>query len=90
MWFSEYLRRVREPSHRHYVRASELKAAAMDWTDVLAIDEENARARLAAEILARAAEYSTDPRERAFVHQVCGYRATFLNYKRHLTAEGLN
>ena len=43
--------RVREPSLRHYVRAKELKAAGMDWTAVLAAEDENKRARLAAEIL---------------------------------------
>ena len=26
---------------RHYVRAKELKAAGMDWTDVLAAEDEN-------------------------------------------------
>ena len=33
-WFAKNLHRVREPSMRHYVRARELKAAGMDWTDV--------------------------------------------------------
>src|SRR5262249_24355853 len=35
-WFSANLHRVREPSQRHYARAKELKAAGMDWTQVLA------------------------------------------------------
>ncbi len=35
-WFGNNLHRVREPSLRHYVRARELKAAGMDWTEVLA------------------------------------------------------
>ena len=50
-WFAANLHRVREPSLRHYVRAKELKAAGMDWTEVLAAEDENPRARLAAEIL---------------------------------------
>ena len=50
-WFAANLHRVREPSLRHYVRAKELKAAGMDWTDVLAVEEENPRARLATELL---------------------------------------
>ena len=33
-WFAANLHRVREPSLRHYVRARELKAAGMDWTEV--------------------------------------------------------
>ena len=51
-WFAANLHRVREPSLRHYVRAKELKAAGMDWTEVLAAEAENKRARLAAELLA--------------------------------------
>ena len=50
-WFTANLHRVREPSLRHYVRAKELKAAGMDWTEVLAAEDENPRARLAAEPL---------------------------------------
>ena len=51
-WFAANLHRVREPSMRHYVRAKELKAAGMDWTAVLAVEAENKRERLAAELLA--------------------------------------
>jgi len=40
---------------RHYVRARELKAAGMDWAEVLAAQAEYPRARLAAELLASAA-----------------------------------
>ena len=40
-WFAANLHRVREPSLRHYVRARELKAAGMDWTEVLATEAEN-------------------------------------------------
>jgi len=47
-WFAANLHRVREPSLRHYVRARELKAAGMDWTEVLATEAENPRARLEA------------------------------------------
>src|SRR5262249_38704033 len=50
-WFGSNLHRVSEPSLRLYVRARELKAAGMDWTEVLALEAENHRARLAAEIL---------------------------------------
>jgi hypothetical protein len=73
---------VREPSQRHYTRAKELKAAGMDWTQVLAEEAENRRARLAAEILASAAYASTAERVRAFVEQGGGCRATFFNYRR--------
>src|SRR4051795_6150357 len=58
-WFAANLHRVREPSLRHYVRAKELKAARMDWTEVLAAEAENPRARLVSELLASAAYDST-------------------------------
>ena len=69
---------------RHYVRAKELKAAGMNWTDVLAIEDENPRARLAAELLASNAHGSTAERVKAFVEQGGGCRATFFNYRRKL------
>ena len=83
-WFAANLHRVREPSPRHYVRARELKAAGMDWTGILAAEEENARARLAAELLASDAHGSTAERVKAFVEQGGGCRATFFNYRRKL------
>ena len=83
-WFASNLHRVREPSLRHYVRAKELKAAGMDWTQVLAAEDENPRARLAAELLASTTYGSTTARVRAFVEQGGGCRATFFNYRRKL------
>ena len=71
-WFAANLHRVREPSLRHYVRARELKAAGMDWTEVLADEPENPRARLAAELLASTAYESTTERVEAFVAQGVG------------------
>ena len=87
-WFAANLHRVREPSMRHYVRAKELKAAGMDWTEVLASEAENRRARLAGELLASAAYSSTAARVQAFVAQGGGCRATFFNYRRKLAAGG--
>lgn len=87
-WFAENVHRVREPSMRHYVRAKELKAAGMDWTEVLANENENPRARLAAELLANGAYDSTAARAKAFVDQGGGCRATFFNYRRRLVASG--
>jgi CubicO group peptidase (beta-lactamase class C family) len=81
-WFAANLHRVREPSMRHYVRARELKAAGMDWTDVLAAEAGNKRARLAAELLASDAYASTASQVKAFVDQGGGCRATFFNYRR--------
>jgi hypothetical protein len=86
-WFGHNLDRVREPSLRHYVRAKELKAAGMDWTDVLADDAENPRARLAAALLANEAYSSTAQRAQAFIDQGGGCRATFFNYRGRLMGE---
>src|SRR4051794_27788958 len=83
-WFAANLHRVREPSLRHYVRARELKAAGMDWTEVLAAEAENPRARLAAELLASTTYGSTSARGQAFIEQGGGCRATFFNYRRKL------
>jgi len=83
-WFAANLHRVREPSLRHYVRAKELKAAGMDWTEVLAAEDENPRSRLVTEILASPAYDSTAARVKAFVEQQGGCRATFFNYQRRL------
>ena len=83
-WFGANLHRVREPSLRHYVRARELKAAGMDWTEVLAAEDGNRRAGLAAELLASDAYGSTAERVEAFVEQGGGCRATFFNYRRYL------
>jgi hypothetical protein len=83
-WFARNLHRVREPSLRHYMRARELKAAGMDWTEVLAAESENRRARLVRELLDSAAYASTAERVKAFVGQGGGCRATFFNYRRKL------
>ncbi len=83
-WFGANLHRIGEPSFRYYVRAGELKAAGMDWTEVLAAEAENLRARLAAEILASSYYRTTMDRVRAFVAQGGGCRATFFNYRRRL------
>src|SRR3954454_12691216 len=66
-WFAANLHRVREPSLRHYVRAKELKAAKMDWTQVLAQEAENPRARLVAELLKSTVYVSTAARVQAFI-----------------------
>jgi hypothetical protein len=83
-WFAANLHRVHEPSMRNYVRAKELKAAGMDWTEVLAVAAENKRERLAAELLATDAYRSTAERVQALVKQGGGCRATFFNYRRKL------
>jgi hypothetical protein len=86
-WLGANLHRVREPSLRHNVRAAELKAAGLDWTEVLAVEPDNPRARLAAELLASEAHLGNNARARAFVTQGGGCRATFFNYRRRLVGD---
>jgi hypothetical protein len=64
------------------VRARELKAAGLAWTEVPAVDAESRWARLAAEILSSSSYRSTGEMVRAFVQQGGGCRATFFNYRR--------
>ena len=59
---------------RQDVRARELKAAGMDWTDLLAVEAENKRARLAAGLLASDAYGSTAERIEAFKQKAGGCR----------------
>ena len=58
----------------------------MDWTEVLAAEDENPRSRLVTELLASPAYDSTAARVKAFVQQGGGCRATFFNYQRRLGA----
>jgi hypothetical protein len=87
-WFGKNLHRMVAPSFRHYVRAGELKAAGMVWTEVLEPEEDNDRARLAAEILASDAYRTTMDKVRAFVQRGGGCRATYFNHVRRLNGEG--
>jgi hypothetical protein len=87
-WFGKNLHRMVQPSFRHYVRAGELKAAGMVWTEVLELEEDNGRARLAAEILASDIYQTTMDKVRAFVHRGGGCRATYFNHVRRLNGEG--
>ena len=87
-WFAANLHRVRQPSLRHYVRARELKAAGMDWTDILGTAAENSRARLAVEILASPAYEGMEAKAAEFVARGGGCRATFFNYRRKIAGYG--
>ena len=57
----------------------------MDWTAVLAAEDENKRARLAAEILESTEYASTAARVAAFIAKGGGCRATFFNHRRKLS-----
>ena len=59
----------------------------MDWTEVLDLEADNRRARLAAEILASDVYQSTMDKVRAFVQRGGGCRATFFNYRCRLNGD---
>ncbi len=82
-WFGKNLHRVRDPSLRYYMRARELEAAGVDWTDVLAVGDGNRR-ELAASLLESNGFGSPADRVKAFVAQGGGCRATLFNYRRKL------
>jgi len=83
-WFEANLHRLHELSLRQYVRASELKAAGMDWTEVIARDSDNPRLRLTTQLLKDPAYQSTGARVQAFIDLGGGCRATYFNYCRRL------
>jgi hypothetical protein len=66
------------------VEPSLVKAAGMDWTNVLAAEAENKRERLAARLRASDACRSTAEQVKALAEQGGGCRATFFNYRRKL------
>jgi hypothetical protein len=53
----------------------------MDWKEVLSLDPDNRRARLAAEILQSSFYPTTTDKVRAFVQQGGGCRATFFDWR---------
>jgi hypothetical protein len=71
-----------------HVRAGELKAADLDWTEVQKADVENLRARLAAQLLASGAHDSTASRVNAFTQQGGVCRATLFNDRHELVGNG--
>jgi hypothetical protein len=81
-WFTANLHPVREPSMRHYVRAKELRAAGMDWTEVLAAEAESKRERLAAELLISPEHATTAERVKAIIERGGGCRTTFSYYRK--------
>ena len=86
--FGNNLHRMVAPSFRHYVRPGELKAAGMVWTEVLELEEDNGRARLAGEIMASDIYQTTMDKVRAFVQRGGGCRATYFNHVRRLNGAG--
>ncbi|HWB10524.1 MAG TPA: hypothetical protein VG826_14945 [Pirellulales bacterium] len=83
-WFAANLHRVNRPSLRHYVRASELKAAGEDWTVVLADEPEEMLLQLIVDLLVNLVCGSTTERLLAFVQLGRGVLAIFFTHCRRL------
>jgi hypothetical protein len=81
-WFAANLHRVNRPSLRHYVRASQLKAAGADWTVVLADEPEEMLSQLIADLLLNLVCGSTTERLLAFVQLGGGCLGIFFNHCR--------
>lgn len=83
-WFSENLHLIAEPSLRHYVRAAELKAAGLCWTQALPLLSMSPKALLVARLRADASYPNEEARAQAFVALGGGCRATYFNHARKL------
>ncbi len=66
------------------MQTAERQAAGLDWTEVLAVEPDNPRARLVAELLASSLHSGTNACALAFVAHGSGCGATFFNYRRSL------
>jgi hypothetical protein len=69
---------------RHYIRASELKAADMDWFDVLISEGVSPKTLLAARLKADESFPNEAARVLAFEAQGGGSRSSYFNYARRL------
>ena len=85
-WFGEHLHLIPDHSMRHYVRASELQAAGINWVGHL-LGEIPEKTRLVAELRADPSFSSEAERIEAFRKRGGGSRATYFNHKKKLRSE---
>jgi hypothetical protein len=83
----ERLHLMQEASMRHYVAASELKQAGMDWRSLVLSRCLSGRALLVAQLKANPDYGSEGDRVRAFVAAGAGSRATYFNLAKQLQAQ---
>lgn len=77
---------LHEPSFRIYVRASELKAAGLDWRSMVLAHCYSGVTRIIAELRADESFENEEARAQAFVARGHGCRATYFNRRRDLPA----
>lgn len=85
-WFAANLSRILAPSLRHYLRAAELKDAALDWTRVIQLASPNRRQQLVYELRRDDRFANETARVQEFTARGGGCRATYFNYVRRLRA----
>jgi hypothetical protein len=83
-WFSRHLHLVASLSMRHYVRASELRQAGLDWKEAVPLLPLGSRALLVTRLRADPQFATEEERARAFVKVGGGCRATYFNHARRL------
>ncbi len=83
-WLGRQLHLISEPSLRHYVRASELKRAGMNWKRVVPLDASGWKLQLVAELKSDGRYADEAARVREFVARSAGCRATYFNYAKKL------
>ena len=83
-WFGRHLSLVVNPSMRQYVRAAELKAAGLDWRQMVLQEALPEKTSLVAELKADERLRTEADRVREFVRRGGGCRATYFNHARRL------
>ena len=83
-WFGRHLPLVVSPSMRQYVRAAELKAAGLDWRQMVLQEALPEKTSLVAELKADDRLQSEPERVQEFVRRGGGCRATYINHARRL------
>ena len=83
-WFGRHLSLVVNPSMRQYVRAAELKAAGLDWRQMVLQEALPEKTSLVAELKADERLRTETDRVREFVRRGGGCRATYFNHARRL------
>ncbi|PHQ35119.1 hypothetical protein [Rhodopirellula bahusiensis] len=83
-WFGRHLSLVINPSMRQYVRASELKAAGLDWRSMLLQETLPATTSLVAKLKSDVRWSTESERVQEFVRLGGGCRATYFNHAKRL------
>lgn len=87
-WFADHLHLIPEHSMRHYVRATELKSAGMDWVNVLLSDTIPEKALMIAQLRANPAFIEERERVKRFTELGGGGQTTWYKWSKRLQPAG--